>query len=85
MEEALHTRPVAFRYIVLTPLMTAAIGVDLAVSRREIHGLAGANGAGKSTLVRILTMPAFAMVERRQMLNWAYIPSVEGKRRWSRL
>jgi ribose transport system ATP-binding protein len=29
-------------------------GVDLAVSRGEIHGLVGANGAGKSTLVRIL-------------------------------
>ena len=29
-------------------------GVDFALARRQIHGLAGENGAGKSTLMKII-------------------------------
>lgn len=34
--------------------MTALTGVDLSVSRGEIHGLLGPNGAGKTTLIETL-------------------------------
>ena len=51
MESILELRGIVKRF----PGVTALDGVDLSISKGEIHALVGQNGAGKSALIKVLS------------------------------
>ena len=51
MESILELRGIVKRF----PGVTALDGVDLSISKSEIHALVGQNGAGKSALIKVLS------------------------------